>query len=99
MDNTREFIKTIDSDFERWCESKEIEATNELFLLYLIERNIIEEKTIKRFVVVKNYPSALEENLGIKAAAIWQLEEKTGVNGSTIKSWLDRFQAYFRPSF
>lgn len=99
MDNTKEFIKTINNNYENWCDANEVEPNNQLFLQYLIDRNLIEKKTVKRFVVINNYPEALANNLGIKKAALWELEAKTGVNYKTIDTWIARFQSWFKPSF
>jgi hypothetical protein len=97
MEETRsEFLKTITKQFVSWCKSKELEPTNEMFCEYLINRNLIIDRTINRFLVVDKYPEALAKSLGIKKFAIWQIEEEIGVKESTIKVILNRFQSFFR---
>lgn len=98
METTRttEFKRLVSSDFVRWCDSKGLHPNNEAFLDFLIERNIINESTIKRFVIVATYPNALSENMGIKRAAIWELEEKYNVPESTIRVIIKRFQNFFK---
>ena len=91
-----DFISIVNSEFISWCKSKEIEPNNDALLTYLLERRIITDLTIKRFVVVSKYPFVLSENLDIKKAAVWQLEEMYNISESTIRVILKRFQSYFR---
>jgi hypothetical protein len=91
-----DFRTIVSTEFTTWCKSKEIEPNNDALLSYLLERNIITELTIKRFVVVKKYPFVLSENSEIKTAAVWQLEEMYNISESTIRVILKRFQSYFR---
>ena len=56
----------------------------------------IKDITINRFIVISKYPEALNENLGIKKFAIWDLEEKVSVKESTIRVILKRFQKAFK---
>ena len=92
-----EFLKEVSKRFERYCDAEEKKASPEEFLQFLLDRNFIENKIIKRFVVVNSYPKALNENLGIKKTAIWQLEEKYNIPEPTIKTYLQRHQQDFRP--
>lgn len=91
-----DFKQIVSTEFLNWCKSKEIEPSHETLLSYLLERKVITELTIKRFVVVNRYPFALSENLNIKKAAIWQLEDMYNISESTIRVILKRFQSYFR---
>lgn len=91
-----DFKQIVSAEFLNWCKSKEIEPSHEALLSYLLERKVITELTIKRFVVVNRYPFALSENLNIKKAAIWQLEDMYNISESTIRVILKRFQSYFR---
>ena len=91
-----DFISIVNSEFTSWCKSKDIEPNNDALLTYLLERRIITDLTIKRFVVVSKYPFVLSENLDIKKAAVWQLEEMYNISESTIRVILKRFQSYFR---
>ena len=98
MDNTkREFKNTIVQDFQGWCKLKNLEASNELLIDYLENRNIITELTIKRFVVVSKYPILLNEHLGIKRSAVYALESEFLIPESTIMVYLKRFQQFFKP--
>ncbi len=91
-----EFNETINEQFKRYCDLKEIEPTFELFTRYLIERNLIQETTIKKFMVVDKYPEALSKNFGSKTIAIYELEDRYGASFSSIRMYLDRFSTYFR---
>jgi len=91
-----DFRIIVSAEFVNWCKSKDIEPNNDALLTYLLERRIITELTIKRFVVVAKYPFILSENLDIKKAAVWQLEEMYNISESTIRVILKRFQSYFR---
>jgi len=91
-----DFISIVNSEFTSWCKSKDIEPNNDALLTYLLERRIITDLTIKRFVVVSKYPFVLSENLDIKKVAVWQLEEMYNISESTIRVILKRFQSYFR---
>lgn len=97
MENTRrEFINTIEQQFQDWCELKEIEPNSELLIEYLINRSLIIDKTINRFLVVDKYPALLEKNLGCKLYAVYDLEEIVGVKESMIQVYLQRHQKDFR---
>ncbi len=91
-----EFINLALHQFETFCKIKGIESTTENFAKYLVNRSIIKDITINRFIVISKYPEALNENLGIKKFAIWDLEEKVSVKESTIRVILKRFQKAFK---
>jgi len=91
-----DFRQIVSTEFLNWCKSKDVAPNHEALLSYLLERNIITELTIKRFVVVSKYPHCLAENLDIKRAAMWQLEDMYSIPESTIRVILKRFQSYFR---
>ena len=96
METTRrEFVNTISIQFKEWCKLKGLEPNSELFSEYLINRNLITDRTINRFLVVDKYPEALDKHLGIKKYAIWDIEDQVGVKESTIKVILNRFLKYF----
>jgi hypothetical protein len=98
METTRttEFKQIVSNDFKRWCSSRDIQPSQDSFIEFLIEKNLINDTTIKRFVIISAYPEALDENMGIKYAAIWQLEEKYNVPESTIRVYIKRFQNFFK---
>ena len=97
METTRnEFIKILLEEFESFCKRESQAPTNENFLQYIVNRNLIKDITGNSFVVISKYPEALEENFGIKRFAICQLEEQVSVKESTIKVILKRFQKAFR---
>jgi hypothetical protein len=91
-----DFIKTIESQYINFCKSREIKPTTKGFAEYLINRNLIPDLTIKRFLVVDKYPHALGESLGIKRVAMWNLEDILNVSYSTIRVIIKRHIADFR---
>jgi hypothetical protein len=96
-----DFIKTIESQYINFCKSREIKPTTKGFTTkgfaeYLINRNLIPDLTIKRFLVVDKYPHALGEHLFIKQSAMWSLEDTIGVSVTSIKTYLKRFNKTFR---
>jgi hypothetical protein len=91
-----DFIKTIESQYTNFCKSREIKPTTKGFAEYLINRNLIPDLTIKRFLVVDKYPHALGEHLFNKQSAMWSLEDTIGVSVTSIKTYLKRFNKTFR---
>jgi len=96
MENNQHFIEILDADFKKWAELNLVSPTNEEFLKYLINRNIVGSKTIKRLLVINEYPHALDRHMHIKRSAIWDLESMFDIPESTIIVYLKRFQTYFR---
>ena len=97
MEGTRrEFIDTITLQYKQHCKSKDIEETIEGLAVYIVNRNLVTDLTINRFLVIDKYPQQLQINYGIKKLAIWALEDIVGVKCTTIRIYLDRFQTHFR---
>lgn len=90
-----DFLKLVFERYKTHCNSKEKEPSAEDFLQYLVNKNFITDKTMKRFVVVSAYPETLD-NLGIKQNAIWEIEMKYDISESTIKRYIARFMTFFR---
>ena len=96
MEGTRaDFAKVISEQYKDYCKLKGIEMSDYGLTAYLINRTIITDLTIKRFLVIDKYPLALSENMGIKKLAIWQIEDEVNVCQTTIRTILDRFQSFF----
>lgn len=97
MEETRgEFIKTIKQQYETYCDVKGIEPTLQGFGTYMVNRNLITDTTIKRFIVVDKYPESLRDNMGIKTVAMYDLEDKFNINYSSIRYYIAKFQSAFR---
>ncbi len=96
MEATRtEFINIITQQFEAWCEETNQQASPSLFAQYMVNRSLVCDKTIKRFLVVHNYPETLQKNMEIKQSAVWDLEERYKLSSSTIYGILNRFASSF----
>jgi hypothetical protein len=85
-----DFVKTINSQYSAFCKSREITPTQRGFAEYIVNRNLITDLTIKRFLVVDKYPSALDGSLGIKRSAMWSLEDLLNISFSSIEVYLRR---------
>ena len=68
------FVDATTRKFRIWCGKHRREETPENFARYLMERNIIEEKTIKYYVTLEIYPEYLYR-YDSKQKAIWAMEE------------------------
>ena len=90
-----EFATVIEKQYQEHCKTNEKTPSTEDFLQYLMQRSLITDLSIKRFVVVNAYPQAFD-NLGLKQNAIWELENKFNVPESTVKVILARHQKDFR---
>ena len=76
MEKTRqEFINTIQLLYKEFCKDKVTAASVGGFASFLVNKSLIPDKTINRFLIVEKYPSTLKKNLGIKQMPIWDLEE------------------------
>lgn len=97
MEATRsDFSKVIYGQYKDRCKLQEIEPTIEGLVVYLINRNLITDLTINRFLIIDKYPLALAQNAGVKQLACWQLEDEVGLKFASIKLIIKRFSTYFR---
>jgi hypothetical protein len=85
-----DFIKTIESQYQNFCKSRETTPTVKGFAEYLINRSLITDLTIKRFLVVDKYPAALGKFMYIKRVAVDFLEDSLGIPYSTIQVYIKR---------
>lgn len=97
MEETRhEFTKVIERQYKEHCKSKEIEPTIEGLAVYMVNRNLVTDLTINRFLVIDLYPILLAKNNGIKQVACWEIEDHVGLKYASIRNILKRYQTYFR---
>lgn len=97
MEETRgEFTRVISEQYNEYCKLKGVYPTTDGFAAYLVNRTIITDLTIKRFLVIDKYPIALSDHLGIKKAAIWQITEDVNMSFESIKLIIKRFSTAFR---
>ena len=97
MEQTRhEFVKVIQKRYNEHCKIKGIEPTIEGFAVYIVNRRIVTDLTINRFLVIDLYPHLLAENMNIKQATIWDLEARVGLKFASIKNIIKRYQKLFR---
>jgi len=97
MEQTRtEFTKVISEQYEEYCKSKEVDPTPKGFATYLVNRSLVTDLTINRFLVIDKYPTILAKNMGIKQSACWELEDIVGLKFSSIRLIIKRFSTAFR---
>lgn len=97
MEATRtEFTEVISAQYNEYCKSREVEPTSKGFAEYLVNRTIVTDLTINRFLVIDKYPGALSQNMGIKRAACWDLEDIVGLKYPSIRLIIKRFATAFR---
>ncbi|OED34709.1 hypothetical protein AB832_06970 [Flavobacteriaceae bacterium (ex Bugula neritina AB1)] len=92
----REFVDTIQEEYNNYCKARGEEPTINGFSEYLINRKIINDKTVNRFLVVSKYPELLRKNMGSKYIAILELEDIVSVKNSTIRGYIQHFCKFFR---
>jgi hypothetical protein len=96
MEKTRqEFINTIQLLYKEFCKEKGTEETVEGFASFLVNKSLILDKTINRFLIVEKYPATLKKNLGIKQIAIWDLEEVVPLKETSIRAIIKDFAVEF----
>jgi hypothetical protein len=97
MEETRrDFTESIEQQYKDYCKLREIEPTIRGFSVYIVNRNLVTDLTINRFLVIDLYPHLLQKNLGIKQVTCWELEDHVGLKYASIRLILKRFQTHFR---
>lgn len=91
-----EFIKTVQEEYTNYCKARGEKETIQGYSEYLLNRNLVTDKTINRFVVISKYPTALDENLGIKKQAIYTIQDIVPLSFRSIRSILTNYQRAFR---
>jgi hypothetical protein len=96
MEKTRqEFINTIQLLYKKFCKDKGTTETVEGFASFLVNKSLVTDKTINRFLIVEKYPETLKKNLGIKKLAIWDLEEVVPLKETSIRAIIKDFAVEF----
>jgi len=96
MEETRkEFIEVINNQYAEHCKLNGIAPTVEGFSAYMVNRNIVTDLTINRFLVIHLYPIILSENMGIKQATCWDLEFRVGVKERSIRNIINHYLGFF----
>ena len=92
MEKTRkEFINTIQLLYKEFCKDKGSTESVGGFASFLVNKSLIPDKTINRFLIVEKYPETLVKNLGIKKLAIWDLEEVVPLKETSIRAIIKDF--------
>jgi hypothetical protein len=97
MEETRkEFINILQEEYTDYCKARGEKETISGYSEYMINRNIITDKTVNRFVIISKYPIALSTNLGIKKMAIYSLQDSVQLSWVQIRTTIQEFSTYFR---
>lgn len=86
MERTRGiFIKVAQEEYSNYCKARGENETITGFSEYLVNKNVIEDKTINRYLAVTLYPTALAESNGIKKLALYTLEDIVCLSYSSLR--------------
>jgi hypothetical protein len=97
MEETRkDFINILQEEYANYCKARGEKETISGYSEYMINRNIITDKTVNRFVIISKYPIALSTNLGIKKMAIYALQESINLSFYQIRAIIIHYSVHFR---
>jgi hypothetical protein len=97
MEETRkDFINILQEEYANYCKARGEKETISGYSEYMINRNIITDKTVNRFVIISKYPIALSTNLGIKKMAIYSIQDTVNLSFGAIRNVLNDYAEYFR---
>ena len=97
MEETRkEFINILQEEYANYCKARGEKETIQGYSEYMINRNIVNQKTINRFIIISKYPDALSRNLGIKKMAIYSIQDTVNLSFGAIRNVLNDYAEYFR---
>lgn len=97
MERTRGiFIETVQGEYSNYCKARGEQETISGFSQYLVNKNVIEDKTINRFLAVTLYPIALEESGGIKKLALYTLEDIVCLSYCSLRNVIVNYATYFK---
>ena len=91
-----DFAEVLSRKYDLHCKRTGIQPTHQGFIFYLIERRIIEEIEVCRYMVIERYPEKLYECDGKRTEAVYALEAEIPVAERTIFSWIKNFQRRYR---
>lgn len=83
----KNFAQTLVHKYRMFCKREGETFTTSGFVMFMLEKNVIRQRTASKYMVLELYPRALyeEEN---KTRAVYRLEEETGLSDRTIWSML-----------
>ena len=97
MEQTRSlFVETIKEEYSNYCKATGQKESTEGLTIYLVNKNIVEDRTINRFLAVNYYPKALEESNGIKKLALYTLEDIVCLSYSSLRNIICDYATHFR---
>lgn len=97
MEQTRSlFVETIKEEYSNYCKATGKKESTEGLTIYLVNKNIVEDRTINRFLAVNYYPKALEESNGIKKLALYTLEDIVCLSYGSLRIVIQKYLNHFR---
>lgn len=86
-ETNKTFAQTLVHKYKMHCKREGEVFTTSGFVMYLLTKTVIKQRTASKYMVLELYPKALyeEEN---KTRAVLRLEEETGLSDRTIWTML-----------
>jgi hypothetical protein len=81
------FAQTVVHKYAMWCKRENSVFTPSGFALFLLEKGILRQRTIAKYMIVELYPRALYEEES-KNKAVARLSDETGYSERHIKNIL-----------
>ena len=81
------FAQTVVHKYRMFCKREGEVFTSSGFVLFMLEKGIVKQRTASKYMVLELYPRALYEEES-KTAAVMRLEEETGLSDRTIWTML-----------
>lgn len=86
----RDFSEVLEKKYYADCNRYNVEPSYIGFVKFLLERNIIKEKTVTEYMTFEYYPELLYKNDNTKQRAIWDLEDKVPLKERSIWGLIKR---------
>ncbi len=97
MERTRGiFIETVQEEYSNYCKARGEQETINGFSQYLVNKNVIEDKTINRFLAVTLYPTVLNESEGVKTLALYALEDIVCLSYRSLRNVVVNYAKHFK---
>lgn len=89
------FQKSLENSFENYCDRHHSPDNIGCFITYLIDHNLIETSTIKRYTILKEFDTLYSQNGNHKTLTVKTLASKYNVSERSVWTVLkDHFYRY-----
>lgn len=90
-----QFETSLNKNFENYCETQEQENDNIQLIRYLIDHNLINITTIRRYAILKTYNKLLQQSNRKKVEMVRILSERFNISERSVYTILKEYQTYF----